>query len=209
MYTDTNGRFRTFGFQRNFSLLCFRQTRLVRAGPREELGDLVSRHNNGQTALFPHFLQLQTGCRYDSQLRFATVMIFRVFRNMHVRMRCVGSLPCDQKSSCSVMTRWRWPCARSPRTRQDAETRGGSGACPSGSSMRTCHSGQRSQGAGEQSPGETPGSALTNAQWATSWMEQVSGLTAGSFASPAFCLSGYKSPDFQDEEAWYIYLEGN
>jgi hypothetical protein len=119
----------------------------------------------------------------------------------------VGSLPCDQKSSCSVMTRWRWPYARSPGpgTWQDAETGGGSGACPSGSSMRTCHSGQRSRGAREQSPG----SALRNAQWATSWMEQVSGLPAGSFASPAFCLSGYKSPDFQGEEAWYIYLEGN
>lgn len=114
-----------------------------------------------------------------------------------------GSLPCDQKSSCSVMTRWRWPYARSPGTWQDAKTGGGSGACPSGSSMRTCHSGQRSQGAREQSPGESPGSASRNAQWAMSWMEQVSGLPDGSFASPGFCLSGYKSPDFQGMETGY------
>jgi len=47
-----------FGFQRSFSLLCFRQTQLVWPGPRKEFGDLVPGHNNRQTTLFPHFLQL-------------------------------------------------------------------------------------------------------------------------------------------------------
>jgi hypothetical protein len=77
------------------------------------------------------------------------------------------NLPCDHRSSCSARTRRRCP----PGTCLDAETGGGSGACPSGSSTRTCHSGQRSRGARGPSPRETPGSALRNAQWATPWTD--------------------------------------
>ena len=164
--TDTNGLMtRTFGFQRSFSLLCFRQTRLVWAGPRKKFGDLVPGHNNRQTTLFPHFLQLQTtqtyriilswslqdmkipGLREDVKMRYCT------------EIRVLLLLPCDQKLSCSVMIRWRSRYAHPLGTWQDAETEGGSGACPSGSNMRTCHWGRRSQEATAQFPRETPASA--------------------------------------------------
>lgn len=144
MYTDTDGGFLmipTFG---GLLCCCFGAARAgAGAGPRhrQELGDLVSRHNNnGHTALFPRSLQLQM--ILSSSLLHVT-LLYEIDEHWP---EVLFSLPCDQKPpfSAAMTTPRRRPYApRPPGTCRDAETGGGRGACPSGSNTRTCRSGQR------------------------------------------------------------------
>jgi hypothetical protein len=73
-------RSRTLALQLNVILLCFSQTHLVRTGSREELGDVITRHNNGQATLFPHFLTLPTRNKIILNWKFTINLFFSDFQ---------------------------------------------------------------------------------------------------------------------------------
>lgn len=209
MYTDTNGRFmnQTFGFQWNFNLLCFRQTRLMRTGPREKFGDLVPRHNNRQTALFPHFLQLQT--RHDMVLSSSLKQwpslgysarcwdevcasevylvirscLARWWRDGDGRMLALlehGRMPIPEEGAelVPVVAAWEHATQGKDHNEQESSPQGKPQGWPWGMLNRQCHGWRRCQ---IFQPGHLHHLA-------------------------SFCL--VESPDFQGEDTGYIYLEG-
>jgi hypothetical protein len=176
-------RSRPLALQLNLILLCFSQTHLVSTGPHQELGDVITRHNNGQATLFPHFPTLPARNKIILNWTFTIKLFFLSDFQQDVN-RCTHCIRTCYLVIRSCLVRW-WRDGDDGKLALSKHV--WSRACVSGSSMRRSHWGRRSQEAGGRA---VPSVGLEECSIGIVMDGGVIlYLLACSYASAAFCWS--------------------